>query len=115
MGQENSGQGDPKNVAKESFAGNSLYIELGHSLYQSGETIEGIVHMNLVKMCYPAVNLTVGLYGAEQTKYTKSEEKWKSTGNGSRMKTVVTEFVGSDKIVDMRHTLQEYPDDLTAI
>lgn len=32
MGQDNSGQGDPKNVtSKESFAGNSLYIELGHT------------------------------------------------------------------------------------
>ena len=51
-----------------------MYIEFKKSNnskpeYLIGENIEGTVHMNLVKRCYPCVNLTISLVGNERTDF----------------------------------------------
>ena len=64
------------------FYGGEITIQLEESgpNHQSGSTIIGVVNVSLTEQLFPVKNLTVGLYGYEQTYMLKK-------GNRSRGET----------------------------
>ncbi len=86
------------------FQGGHIFIQLQDNMisFIAGQVIQGIVHINLQTPVFESHNITIGLYGSENTFFHKAHRKGK--------RTVYRDHFGNFPIISLVYPLTEFID-----
>lgn len=87
--------------SKKKTESTSMHLELNKDCFAAGETIKGLIHLNIVEKMYPSKVVYLEILGKELTKWVTSE------GRGSKRHK--SKHEGKNDILISKSVIQAFP------